>query len=155
MPLPFCLSEKSYVEIHLAENSIEVCQLHAGRAFRARTAFAALMYVLCISGTLLVLTDEMVRWDNPDTLAIVCNSETLAKAVDTGIAMAAEHGTNDYVVVSAPTPATPYINVQFVDFTTGFEKHYLATRFVSFLNVAKAFSIFSSICIFICICRGP
>ena len=90
-------------------------------------AFAALMYVLCISGTLLVLTDEMVRWDNPDTpLVVSATPETLAKAVDAGIAVAAEHGTNDYVVVSAPTPATPYINVRFVDFTTGFEKHYLA-----------------------------
>ena len=69
-------------------------------------AFAALMYVLCISGTLLVLTDEMVRWDNPDTpLMVSATPETLAKAVDAGIAVAAEHGTNDYVVVSAPSPA--------------------------------------------------
>ncbi len=90
-------------------------------------AFAALMYVLCISGSLIVLTDEMIRWDNPDTPAITeASPETMAKAVDAGIAAAAEHGTNDYVVVSAPTPQTPYMNVRFVNFTTGFEKNYAA-----------------------------
>lgn len=90
-------------------------------------AFAALMYVLCISGTILVLTDELDRWENPTVpLTAEMPPEAIARILDTGVKMAAEQGINDYIVATPPSADSPYASVRIMDFTTGAEAIYNA-----------------------------
>lgn len=88
-------------------------------------AFAALMYVLCISGTLLVPTAELARWENP-TVPITTDMPpaTIARMLETGVQIAAEQGINDYIVATPPAADAPYASLRIMDFTTGAETIY-------------------------------
>lgn len=90
-------------------------------------AFAALMYVLCISGTLLVPTPELERWENP-TVPIIKDMpvSAIVHMLETGTGLATERGTNDYVVATPPASDAPYASLRILDFTTGSETIYNA-----------------------------
>lgn len=90
-------------------------------------AFAALMYVLCISGTILVPTAELERWENP-TVPITKEMppEAIIRLLEAGAKLAAEQGNNDYIVATPPALDAPYASLRILDFTTGDEKTYNA-----------------------------
>ena len=85
--------------------------------------FAALIYILCISGTVLVLAYEIDRWENPNAPMLeTVDAPLLAAALETGIGEARAAGINDYVNVTTPHDGTPNLSVRYADFTTGEEK---------------------------------
>lgn len=91
-------------------------------------AFAALMYILCLSGTILVAMDEIQLWENPEGPVLESASpEAIVTAVEAVTEKAAtEYGINDYIVVNAPSPSAPYLTARFLSYETGFEKTYTA-----------------------------
>ena len=85
--------------------------------------FAALIYVVCISGTILVLAHEIDRWENPNAPMVeTVEAPVLAAALQTGVAQAEAAGITDYVNVTTPNDGTPNLSVRYADFTTGEEK---------------------------------
>lgn len=85
--------------------------------------FAALIYVVCLSGTVLVLAQEIDRWENPNApMMETVEAPILAAALQAGIAEAKAAGVTDYVNVTTPNDGTPNLSVRYVDFTTGDEK---------------------------------
>lgn len=89
-------------------------------------AFAALIYIVCLSGTVLVVAHEIDRWENPDA-PIVRSVETgtLVRALDVGMEKAEEAGINDYVNVTTPADGHPNLSVRIADFQTGLDKTFV------------------------------
>lgn len=90
--------------------------------------FAALIYIVCLSGTVLVLAHEIDRWENPNA-PVVRTVETgaLVKALDTGMAKAEAAGTHDYVSVTTPADGHPNLSVRFADFRNGIDETFALT----------------------------
>lgn len=86
-------------------------------------AFAALIYIVCISGTVLVLAHEIDRWENPNApIMQEVQTPVLAAAMQRGIEKAEAADINDYVSVTTPNDGTPNLSVRYMDFTTGEER---------------------------------
>ena len=88
--------------------------------------FAALIYIVCLSGSVLVLAHEIDRWENPDA-PIVREVETsaLVTAAENGMQKALEAGTHDYVSVTTAADGHPNFSVRFADFQTGLDETFM------------------------------
>ena len=92
-------------------------------------AFAALIYVVCLSGTVLVAAHEIDRWENPEAPIVeAIETGALVKAAHAGISKAKAAGTHDYVVVTTAADGHPNLSVRFADFQTGIDESFVATK---------------------------
>ncbi|MBK76793.1 MAG: peptidase [Henriciella sp.] len=86
-------------------------------------AFAVLIYVVCLSGTVLVMAHEIDRWETPNAPVMEeVETPVLAAALQAGIVEARAAGVTDYVNVTTPHDGTPTLSVRYADFETGEEK---------------------------------
>ena len=84
---------------------------------------AALIYLLCLSGTLLVIGQEIERWENPQAPRLEqASADAMIRALQAGITQAQEAGTHDYVVVTTPADGSPNLSLRWVDYQAGSEQ---------------------------------
>ncbi|WP_084396650.1 PepSY-associated TM helix domain-containing protein [Henriciella aquimarina] len=89
-------------------------------------AFAALIYIVCLSGTVLVVAHEIDRWENPDAPIIhSVDTDTLVRALDVGMDKAEQAGTHGYVNVTTPADGHPNLSVRIADFQTGLDETFV------------------------------
>lgn len=100
--------------------------------------FAAVIYVLCLSGTLAVFADELHYWERPDGPVVPqATPEVLDRAVLAGYERACELDGGGELFVRAPNPASPRLLVQITARKTGARETWLADaegRLVTELN---------------------
>lgn len=85
--------------------------------------FAALIYIICLSGTILVLAHEIGRWENPSAPVMhTAGPEVLVSALTNGVEQARKTGINDYVIVTTPSDGAPNLEVRMANFSTGQEE---------------------------------
>ncbi|MGJ8562197.1 MAG: PepSY-associated TM helix domain-containing protein [Alphaproteobacteria bacterium] len=97
--------------------------------------FAALIYIICLSGTILVLAHEIGRWENPQAPVMhTVSAEVIVSALTNGAERAQENGINDYVVVTTPSDGSPNLIVRMADFETGQEEIWSADNQGNLIN---------------------
>lgn len=91
-------------------------------------AFAALIYVVCITGTISVFVQELQRWQQPDGPLVPQTPapEAIAAAVRAGYEQArADNAAHDLFVLG-PQRSPQRLQVSYHDHDTGVEGHWLA-----------------------------
>ncbi len=74
--------------------------------------FGALLYILCFTGTLLVLVDQLSRWEQPDVPRVsVLTDDRLAAIVQRAEARARIEGRQDGMILRLPSPELPRLTV--------------------------------------------
>lgn len=73
-------------------------------------AFAAALYVVCLSGTLVVFYDEFLRWENPAAPQVTEVSPELAQSAIAG-AVEAAGGNAEHVYLMMPEADRPFLRV--------------------------------------------
>lgn len=92
-------------------------------------AFAALIYGVCLSGTLCVFQHELQRWEQPDAPVVshTLGPEAVAAAVREGYKQAlADHATSLDLYIAGPQGASPRFEVHYDDHKAGIEGEWLA-----------------------------
>lgn len=91
-------------------------------------AFAALIYIVCLSGSLTVFLHELGRWEQPDAPVVSepLGPEAVAAAVDGAYRKALAANAVHDVFVMGPGPALSRVLVTFHDHDSGVEGHWLA-----------------------------
>lgn len=75
--------------------------------------FAALIYVVCLSGTVAVFANELLRWERPDGPVVTSTTmNVVAQAVQAGYARGREIGAVGELVVQMPTADMPRLLIQ-------------------------------------------
>lgn len=92
-------------------------------------AFAALIYVVCLTGTVAVFLHELERWENPQgpvlgPVAVEAVDTALRQAYDKAVAVDAAHD----IYISVPGSLSPWFDVRFDDHDKGIEGRYLADK---------------------------
>lgn len=89
--------------------------------------FAALILLVCFSGTLAVFHEEFLRWEQP-TAPMVTSAEdgTIQQAIDNIIAKAREDQALHEVNIRLPTPGLPRLVADYHDHDSGKEAHWYA-----------------------------
>ncbi len=73
-------------------------------------AFAAVIYIVCLSGTLAVFYDEFLRWENPDAPRVEAVSpEAVQTALEQAVQQAGEGV--EHVYLTMPDKDRPYLRV--------------------------------------------
>ncbi|WP_337187644.1 PepSY-associated TM helix domain-containing protein [Phenylobacterium sp.] len=86
-------------------------------------AFAALIYLVCFSGTVAVFVDEFRRWERPDVAPVAAVSpEALQRAASEAVA---RYGKAEHVFIYPPTAAAPRLRI-YVDPEKGEDAQMLA-----------------------------
>jgi uncharacterized iron-regulated membrane protein len=91
-------------------------------------AFAALIYIVCLTGTLAVFLHELYRWEQPDapvaeqSLTAEAAGRILQATYDKALAANSAHD----VFISGPSPVQKRVIANFHDHDTGGEGHWLA-----------------------------
>jgi uncharacterized iron-regulated membrane protein len=91
-------------------------------------AFAALIYIVCLTGTLAVFLHELYRWEQPNApvveqpLTDEAAGRTLQATYEKALAANAAHD----VFISGPSPVQKRVIANFHDHDTGGEGHWLA-----------------------------
>ncbi len=80
-------------------------------------AFAALLYIVCLTGTIVVFSHELERWEHPEGyLTSEVAPATVQRALDNALASAeARHGGAHDVMINLPYPELPRFSVRFYD----------------------------------------
>lgn len=74
-------------------------------------AFAAIIYIICLSGTLAVFVDEFERWENADAPRVESISpEAVQRAYETAVARAGNG--LEHVFITMPAPDLPRLRIQ-------------------------------------------
>lgn len=92
-------------------------------------AFAALIYIVCLSGTLSVFHHELKRWEQPDASVIsrALEPEAVAAAVQAGIEQArADNAKGIDLYIAGPQGASPRFEVHYDDDKSGIDGEWLA-----------------------------
>lgn len=91
-------------------------------------AFAALIYIVCLTGTLAVFLHELDRWEQPDapTIAGTLTPEAVGNAVNGAYQKALALNAAHDVFVMGPGPVQKRFLVNFHDHDTGIEGHWIA-----------------------------
>lgn len=91
-------------------------------------AFAALIYVVCLTGTLAVFLHELYRWEQPDApiVTTALTPEAVATAVDGAYRKALAANAAHDVFVMGPGPVQKRVLINFHDHDTGVEGTWLA-----------------------------
>ena len=103
-------------------------------------AFAALIYVVCLSGTLAVFAYEFQRWEQPDgpTVRGSVSPETVAAALAAGYAQALADNSAHDMFILAPALTGSRLIVSYHDHQTGVEGSWLADAEGRLVMRAKA-----------------
>ena len=91
-------------------------------------AFAALIYIVCLTGTLSVFLHELQRWEQPDAPVATgpLTAEAAATVLDQGYRKAlAANGAHDLFIMG-PNPVQSRVLVNFHDHDTGVEGNWIA-----------------------------
>lgn len=90
-------------------------------------AFAALIYIVCLTGTLAVFTHELKRWEQPDAPRIEgsLTAEAAAKALEGTYAKAVAANAAHDIFIMGPGSAQQRLLAGFHDDATGVEGHWL------------------------------
>jgi uncharacterized iron-regulated membrane protein len=91
-------------------------------------AFAALIYIVCLSGTLSVFLHELQRWEQPNAPLVARTPEpgAIAAAVRAGYAQARADNAAHDLFVTGPQRASQRFEVEYHDHETGAEGEWLA-----------------------------
>lgn len=91
-------------------------------------AFAALIYVVCLSGTLTVFLYEFQRWEQPSapTVTAPLAPEVFNAAVEAGYKQAIADKSDHDIFLLAPGSMTPRLVVNYHDHETNAEGHWIA-----------------------------
>ena len=91
-------------------------------------AFAALIYIVCLSGTLAVFVFEFKRWEQPNAPLVLeePTPEAIGKALSAALIAAKEHSETPDLFIAWDGPRTPRFNVSFHDHESGKEGEWLA-----------------------------
>jgi len=90
-------------------------------------AFAALIYIVCLTGTLTVFMHELKRWEQPDAPRIdgSLTSEAASKAVESAYRKALALNAAHDVFIMGPGDTQERLLVNFHDHDSGVEGHWL------------------------------
>lgn len=90
-------------------------------------AFAALIYIVCLTGTLAVFLHELHRWEQPDAPVVnsPLSSEAVSALVRAGYEKALAAGAAHDLFVMGPGPAQSRVLVNFHDDATGTEGNWI------------------------------
>lgn len=91
-------------------------------------AFAALIYIVCLSGTLTVFLYELQRWEQPNAPLIAggATPEMVQAAVRNGHAQALADNAAHDLFIMGPGAVTPRLSISYHDHETGVEGHWIA-----------------------------
>lgn len=91
-------------------------------------AFAALIYIVCLSGTLAVFLHELYRWEQPDAPVVTAplSPEAVQTAVESAYTKALAANAAHDIVIMGPSPIHQRVIVNFHDHDTGVDGHWLA-----------------------------
>lgn len=91
-------------------------------------AFAVLIYVVCLTGTLAVFAYELQRWEQPDAPVIdrPLVPEVIGAAVRAGYAQAIADKSDHDMFVLGPGSITPRLVVNYHDHETNVEGHWIS-----------------------------
>lgn len=87
--------------------------------------FAALIYIVCLSGTIAVFANELRRWEQPDVSVIAATPAVLERAVQSGYERALQVDALGDIFVQAPNPALPRLLVE-ISGAAGGQENWLA-----------------------------
>lgn len=83
-------------------------------------AFAALIYIVCFSGTVLVFMNDLQRWEQPDAPVVGATSpEIISAALAAAYAQARTEGAVDDVFVMGPGVLSPRLAIHYSDHAGG------------------------------------
>lgn len=90
-------------------------------------AFAALIYIVCLSGTLAVFLHELYRWEQPDApvVSVPLSPEAVQTAVDAAYRKALAANAAHDIVVMGPSPVQSRVLIDFHDHESGVDGHWL------------------------------
>ncbi len=91
-------------------------------------AFAALIYIVCLSGTLVVFLHELQRWEQPDAPVVEgsLSPEAIASALDGAYRKALAANAVHDMFLTGPSPTQSRFLVNFHDHESGIEGHWIA-----------------------------
>lgn len=91
-------------------------------------AFAALIYIVCLTGTLAVFLHELHRWEQPNAPLVheQLRPEALNEAVWSGYGQALIDNAAQDLILVAPSPMTPRFLVMYHNVATGEEGEWVA-----------------------------
>ncbi|WP_439544470.1 PepSY-associated TM helix domain-containing protein [Hyphomicrobium sp.] len=91
-------------------------------------AFAALIYIVCLTGTLSVFLHELQRWEQPDAPVVTAplTPEAAATALDQAYRKALAAGAAHDVFIMGPSPMQDRLLVNFHDHDTDVEGNWIA-----------------------------
>lgn len=90
-------------------------------------AFAALIYVVCLSGTLAVFVNELQRWEQPDApLVSAVTPDAVSALLANGQAKAQAEGAAHDIFLVGPTGRSPRLAIFYHDDETGVEGEWFA-----------------------------
>jgi uncharacterized iron-regulated membrane protein len=91
-------------------------------------AFAALIYIVCLTGTLTVFAYELKRWEQPDTPRIEgsLTPEAVANALQGAYQKALALNAAHDIFLMGPSSTQPRLLANFHDHDTGIEGHWIA-----------------------------
>ena len=90
-------------------------------------AFAALIYIVCLSGTLAVFLHELHRWEQPDAPVIerTLSDEAVRASLEAGYKKALEANAAHDIFIMGPGPVQNRLLVNFHDHDTGGEGEWI------------------------------
>lgn len=93
-------------------------------------AFAALIYVVCLSGALSVFAYELQRWEQPDApmVAVTPSADALAAALRNGYERAKAEGAAHDIYIAGPLRTPGRLQVHYDDHEKGIEGEWLANE---------------------------
>ena len=91
-------------------------------------AFAALIYIVCLTGTLCVFLHELQRWEQPDApvASAPLTTQAAATAVEQGYRKALAANAAHDLFIMGPSPVQSRVLVNFHDHDTGVEGNWIA-----------------------------
>lgn len=91
-------------------------------------AFAALIYIVCLTGTLAVFLHELQRWEQPDApfAAAPLSAEAAGKTLDAAYKKAVELNAAHDVFIMGPGPVQSRVLVHIHDHDSGVEANWIA-----------------------------
>lgn len=91
-------------------------------------AFAALIYIVCLSGTLSVFIFELQRWEQPDAphVAAPISADIAAAATRNGYAQSVKDNAAHDLTVTGPSARSPWLLVNYRDHETNVDGAWVA-----------------------------